>query len=245
MTKILVIDSSTEACSVALLNDGEVSERYQLAPREHAKLLLPMVQSLLADAELSLTQLDAIGCNVGPGAFTGIRIAVSVAQGLAFGANLPAISLSSLANLACYGQAESDKKAWFCAIDARMNEVYFSGYKVSDGVATIIGEEMVIPPESINWAELSDKLAADFDDVGLIGSGWLAYEKTMLAAPLCREQLIEERFPRALYGLKQAEQIFLDSQKSDSQESSSQLLEPEFLQPIYLRNNVAKKSTKK
>ncbi len=82
MAKFLSIDASTEACSVALQNGDEITERYQLAPRQHANLLLPMVEELLAESQLSINQLDALACQVGPGAFTGIRIAVSGAQGL-------------------------------------------------------------------------------------------------------------------------------------------------------------------
>ena len=230
MTKILAIDASTEACSVALLNGDEITERYQLAPREHAKLLLPMVDELLSDSDLRLSQLDAIACNTGPGAFTGIRIAVSVAQGLAYGANLPTIGLSSLANLALNGYDQSNKQYWLTAIDARMNEVYFSAYQINNGEIVSVSTEEVIPPSEIKFGELLAKV--DQNSLGLIGSGWQAYADGMFVQGLSKQLLLEDNFPSAKYAFNEAK-LALQNNK---------LLKPEDLQPTYLRNNVAKKA---
>ena len=110
--KLLAIDTSTEACSAALVVNGELSFRYEFAPRRHAELILPMIDDLLADAELSLTQLDGLGFGRGPGAFTGVRIATGVIQGLALSADLPVVPISSLAALA---QGAKDKaNTFFC-----------------------------------------------------------------------------------------------------------------------------------
>ena len=98
--KLLAIDTSTDACSAALWLDGEVRQCYQVAPREHGQLILPMIESLLAEAELTLVQMDALSFGRGPGGFTGVRIANGVIQGLAFGADLPVVPVSSLAALA-------------------------------------------------------------------------------------------------------------------------------------------------
>lgn len=235
MTKILLIDASTEACSVALLNGDESIDRYQLAPRQHASLLLPMVDQLLAESQLSLSQLDAIACNLGPGAFTGIRIAVSVAQGLAYASDLPTIGLSTLANLASLGYSRSGQTNWLCAIDARMNEIYYASYSLdSKQLPQVIDSEKVVSPEVVSFAQLENM--GLLKDAGLIGSGWRAYEQTLFNKGIKVEQLQDDCYPSALYGLQQARQMFLQNA----------VLPAEALQPVYLRNNVAvKKSAQK
>lgn len=233
MSKILAIDASSEACSVALLNGSDITDKYQIAPREHAKLLLPMVEELLAQSQLSLSQLDAIACHVGPGAFTGIRIAVSVAQGLAYGVNIATIGLSSLANLAINGYNKNAKKQWLCAIDARMSEVYFAGYQMTQqGSIELISPEIVVAPNVIDFSQLKQQF--DFSQVGLIGSGWEVYADQMFCHGLQESQFIANAYPSAKYGLKQAEEYL----------NQGITLKPEALQPVYLRNNVAKKSKK-
>jgi len=237
MTRILAIDASTEACSVALLNDGEITDRYQLAPREHAQLLLPMVDELLAQSGLTLTQLDAIACHVGPGAFTGIRIAVSVAQGLAFSANLPTIALSTLANLACRGHHSNPFAHWCCAIDARMSEIYYAEFKVeSAGLAIPTGVEVVISPlKLVQQPQLTGQQPAQ---IGLIGNGWAAYaeqllKKTAFSGVAETGNLLSDSLPSARFGLTMAEHKLIQKE----------LLEPHQLQPVYLRNQVAVKKS--
>jgi tRNA threonylcarbamoyladenosine biosynthesis protein TsaB len=147
--KILAIDTATEACSVALLVDDVCQERFELAPRQHTELVLPMVDDLLKSAGLSLTQLDALAFNCGPGSFTGVRVGTSVTQGLAFSANLPVIPVSSLAALAQSAYREQHQSKVLATIDARMNEIYWGCYQVQDALMTLVGDEKVSPVTAV------------------------------------------------------------------------------------------------
>lgn len=161
---ILALETATEACSAALNIDGEIIERFEIAPRGHSELILPMLDSLLAEADISLKQVDALAFGRGPGAFTGVRIGVGVAQGVAFGANLPVVPISTLAALA----QGTDVAQVLVAIDARMDEVYWGRYQRNPhGLMALQGEECVIVPEQTPLAEGSGWLGA--------GSGWGAY----------------------------------------------------------------------
>lgn len=132
MTKILAIDSSTSACSAAVSIDGDIEERFELAAQEHTRRLLPMVDDLLKSRCLGLTDLDAIAFTQGPGSFTGLRIGVGVVQGLAFGAGLPVVPLSTLEVLAVGAQRILNLPAGELVVpvlDARMGEVYGALYE--------------------------------------------------------------------------------------------------------------------
>ncbi len=122
--KILAFDTSSEYCSIALWMDGEILSRRVFAGQRHSELLLPMLQELLARAGLMLVQLDGIAFGAGPGSFTGLRIACGVAQGLAFGSNLPVIGISTLEALA----QQASKNRVITAIDAHMGEIYHAAY---------------------------------------------------------------------------------------------------------------------
>jgi tRNA threonylcarbamoyladenosine biosynthesis protein TsaB len=166
--KLLAIDTSTHACSAALLIDGEIQQRFEITPKAHTKLLLPMVDSLLKEADIKLTQLDALAFGCGPGSFTGLRIATGVVQGLAFGADLPVVPVSTLAALA---QQYSTMPLSFVAMDARIGEVFWGVYeKNTEGFVELIGEEVV--------AYVHDLIFPLRHAVG-IGSGWAVYEKEL------------------------------------------------------------------
>ena len=153
---ILAIESTTEACSVALNRDGNIVELFEIAPRQHTKLLLSMVDTLLKDNQVDKQLLDAIAFCRGPGAFTGLRITTGVAQGLAFGLNIPLIGISSLATLAqgAYRHSQlscSDNKSvdFLSCLDARKNEVFWGMYTIKEGYALLVNEEQVTSSQSI------------------------------------------------------------------------------------------------
>lgn len=149
--KILAIDTATERCSAALLIDGRTLERSQETPRGHADLILPMIDSLLREGDVRLLDLDGVAYGRGPGAFTGVRIAIGVAQGLAFGACLLTVGVSDLAAVA--QQVASLEKASeniLVCMDARMGEVYWARFHRTDtGLVTPLGDEQVALPAAV------------------------------------------------------------------------------------------------
>ncbi|MFA0231771.1 tRNA (adenosine(37)-N6)-threonylcarbamoyltransferase complex dimerization subunit type 1 TsaB, partial [Vibrio sp. 10N.261.45.A7] len=126
--KILAVDTATENCSVALVIGDQVFARSEEAPRDHTKKILPMVDEVLKEANVALTDLDAIAFGQGPGSFTGVRIGIGIAQGLAFGADLPMIGVSTLAAMAQGSYRKFGETHVATAIDARMSEVYWARY---------------------------------------------------------------------------------------------------------------------
>ena len=170
--KILALDTATEACSAALLIDGEIRERFEIAPRAHARLLLPMLEDLLAEAGLKPAQLDAIAFGRGPGSFTGLRIAASVAQGIAFAADLPVLPVSTLAALAWPALRAARAEQVFAAIDARMGEIYCAGFGLAaQGELLMLSEEQVTPA-AVVCVPAGDAWYG-------VGSGWAVYAEVL------------------------------------------------------------------
>lgn len=176
-TRILAIDTATEACSVALYNsataaeNGETLAHFELCAREHTQRILPMVQQILAEAGLSLNQLDALAFGRGPGSFTGVRIGISVAQGLAFGAELPVLPISTLQTMAQGAYRKTGADRVLAAIDARMGEVYWGEYvRNVDGTWQGEASEVVIKPEQL--AEQASALSGRW---ATVGTGWQTY----------------------------------------------------------------------
>lgn len=171
--KLLAIETATEACSVALNIDGEVQETFRIAPRQHTELVLGMADGLLAEAGLKLGDMDALAFGRGPGAFTGVRIATGVIQGMAFAADLPVVPVSTLAALAQRGLSQYGWNKVAAAIDARMNEVYWGLFEARDGLMRPTQEECVSPAEQT--------LLGDSQGWYGIGSGWQAYAEVLNA----------------------------------------------------------------
>ena len=155
--KILAFDTSATVCSVAIQNGEQVRFLHKIAPMQQAKLILPMIQTLLAEFSLTFEDLDAIAYGCGPGSFTGIRIANSVAQGIAFAAQKPVIQVSSLAILAEAAYLEHSCRKMLVAVDARMNQIYWASYAVGQkGYVELIGEEHLCVPDVANLPEKND-----------------------------------------------------------------------------------------
>jgi tRNA threonylcarbamoyladenosine biosynthesis protein TsaB len=171
--KLLAVETSTEACSAALFVDGEVAERFELAPQKHTKLILPMIDALMAEAGLKPQQLDALAFSRGPGSFTGVRIATGVIHGIALGADLPIVPVSTLAAIAQEAFERNDDNAAFVAMDARMGEIFWGVYQRDvQGYAELVGEEAVTPADRVEFPDLHG--------IG-VGSGWGVYHQELMA----------------------------------------------------------------
>ncbi|MDB6011675.1 MAG: peptidase glycoprotease [Gammaproteobacteria bacterium] len=175
--KVLAIDTATENCSAALLIDGNVRSREIEMERGHAERILPMVDDLLSEAGITLQDLDAIAFGRGPGSFTGVRLAVTVTQGLAFGAGLGVVPISDLQAVAqrAFDSDATLTRALVCN-DARMSEVYWACYeRGGDGLARLEGEERVSKPSEI-------RLPAGWSTATAVGRGFIAYADALSAA---------------------------------------------------------------
>ncbi len=174
--KLLAIETSTEACSCALYIDGAVAGEYALAPQRHAELVLKMVKRLLDVSHCTLTGLDALAFGRGPGSFTGVRIAAAVVQGLALGADLPVVPVSSLRALAQGSHRGLGANHVIAALDARMGEVYWAAFEATRaGVMAAVSNEQVCSPGAVQMRSCAHRWTG-------AGSGWLVYEETLRAA---------------------------------------------------------------
>ena len=226
---LLAIDTATEACSAALLQGDHLFERYQLAPREHNRLILPMISELLAEAGVEAEDLDAIAFGCGPGSFTGVRIAAGVTQGIAFGLDLPVIPISTLAALSLDAMETTGIDVAYACIDARMNEVYWGIYeRDSSGEVSLIGEESVTAAATVNC--LAGRAV-----VGT-GSGWMTYPD-VLAHRVGDDlsSVLPDRFPRAGYIARLGALNLLRGDEHPAEQA----------EPVYLRDNVARKSNER
>jgi len=216
--KILALETATEACSAALNIDGEIRERFEIAPRGHSELILPMLESLLAEADISLRQVDALAFGRGPGAFTGVRIGVGVAQGVALGADLPVVPISTLAALA---QASGAGRV-LAAIDARMDEVYWGCYvRDENGRVALQGEECVVAPADTPPVEGEGWLGA--------GSGWGVHGEVLHQRHAGQ---VSTQDPRALPRAAAVSQLAVAAHAAGAAVSAEQAL------PVYLRDKV-------
>lgn len=223
MTRLLAVDTATRACSVAIAWDGEYHETLELASNRHAELLVPMVQELLVEHQCRLDQLDALAFGSGPGSFTGLRIGIAVAQGLAFGAGLPVVPVSSLWALA----ARAGAPRVLAGIDARMNQLYWNVYRrQADGSMEALQAPRVSDPEDVHLPDENAWLAA--------GSGCEVYRGRLSPGVADRIDLVDGAYPHAVDIARIAEQIF----------KSGGALAPEHAAPEYVRNDIVQGRSK-
>jgi tRNA threonylcarbamoyladenosine biosynthesis protein TsaB len=184
--KLLAIDTATERCSVALSIDDRSIERATETQRGHADLVLPMVEAVLEESGLTLRELDGLAYGRGPGAFTGVRIAVGVAQGLAYGAQLVTVGVSDLAAVA--QQFTSPGARILVCMDARMNEVYWARFEAtSDGLVVPTSAERVDRPEAVEPGEATVFAGTGFDAYPQLVGGRVAVAVHGTARPHARD----------------------------------------------------------
>lgn len=214
MPNILAIETSSEIASVALLHHGQLISHEAAGVQTHSQTVLPMVQALLTQAELSLSDCDAIAFGAGPGSFTGVRTACGVAQGLAFGADLPVVSVVTLLSMAAACREACNAADVLVVLDARMDEVYWAQYRYQGG-----------------WQVISAPTLSAAADVRIVGTATVC-GNGLTAYPSAFEGwtgTLPEIAPHASYIARLAESEFLAGRTMKAHEA----------QPIYLRNKVA------
>ena len=222
--RILAIDTATEGCSAAVLVEDSVTSRGVEMERGHAERILLMVDELIAEAGISLSQLDAIAFGRGPGSFTGVRLAASVTQGLAFGAGLPVVPVSDLRAVAQRLRGSGPVTRVLVCNDARMREVYWGCFEVAaDGLMQSVGEEHVGPPGSV-W------LPSDWQAVQGAGRGFAAYDE-LRATLATRLTSVDDRL------LPHAADIAV---LAAGEARANRLQTAEQALPVYLRDDVAR-----
>jgi tRNA threonylcarbamoyladenosine biosynthesis protein TsaB len=216
--KLLAFETGTEGCSVALWLDGDVRERFEAAPRRHAELALPWAEQLLAEAGVARSQLDAIAVGRGPGAFTGVRLAIALGQGIALALDRPLVPVSTLQALAFDAPGERV----LAAIDARMGEVYLGAFAREGDTLRALMQEAVVPPSQADLPEGAGWNA--------VGTGFAAAGKALQARWQDRLAHVDaDALPHAAAVARLGAAAF----------GRGEGLPPERVEPAYLRDNVA------
>ncbi len=262
--KILALETSTNACSAALINGNQQDytsiTRFEIAPRRHTQLILPMLDSILDQAELDIKQIDVLAFGRGPGAFTGVRVGTGVIQALAYGADIPVAQISSLSAVAqrfyraqvfssqsqtnsqTNSRSFSKNSKVLVANDARMDEIYFSAYEYSDGFMTLIGEEQVMKPHQLDEFLQQLNILPD-EQCTIVGNGWLVYaEQLSEISKQCKTPLFDKDYSIENSAYPYAEDIAFLAFREIEQEN---LVAAEQVGPVYLRDNIAKKAVQK
>ena len=222
---ILALDTCTEMCSAALQINGHIIEMAELTQRGHSEKILAMLDELFAQQQTNLKQIDAIAFGRGPGSFTGVRVGVGVAQGIAFARQLPVAPVSSLAAVAQQAIDRFNVDYIAVAMDARMGEIYAAHFKQEQGNAVLLDQEQVCPPTQFQPFNKQQKWFA-------AGTGWAEYDSTLtMNFSDCLDGKESALYPQASAMIKLA-QVMAEN---------NGLVAAEQAIPVYLRDNVAKK----
>lgn len=247
--KILAIETSSEACSAALLtfdfeeDEPKVITRKESTPRQHAKVILSMLDELLEEGGVELKDVDAIGFSRGPGAFTGLRIAAGVAQGVALSVDKPVAPISTLAAIALQAidlifaiEGDYNDEIIAVAMDARMGEIYWGFFRFEENTRLVLIDDERVTEPSILFEKTFELANAIPDNrVFCLGSGWDLYEDDAFKDGKPDNMIyLPNSQPNAAEVAELAMNAFLDEET----------VLPEDAQPIYIRNDVAKKSQK-
>lgn len=223
---ILALDTCTESCSASLLSNGEVFEQVEMTQRGHSDLILGMMDTLFQQSETTISEVDAVAFGRGPGSFTGVRVGVGVAQGIAFARDIPVIPISTLLAVAQDAADSLDVDYIAVAMDARMGEIYCASYQRKEGIVELIDSERVCPPKQF-------KPNTEQQWVG-VGTGWREYDSILrdnFAGNLA--SVNAEHYPNASVMIKLA----------NIEASAGRVLPADQALPVYLRDNVAKKKS--
>lgn len=223
MSKLLALETATAACSVALWLNGEITQQFEIAPQRHSDILLDRVDELLSDAGINLKNLDAIAFGSGPGSFMGVRISTGVAQGIAYGIDLPVIPVSTLQALAQAAYQKINSERVIAGWDARMDSIYWGIYQVDDRkIMQAITGDHVDHPEDIQFPTENG--------IG-VGNAWVVYRASLSPDFSFIEK---EIYPDAASVAMIAHQKF----------KQGDVLPPERAEPTYIREKVARSSGK-
>ncbi len=212
---VLAMDASTEALTLALSHHGQEHVFFKECPQQHSQMILPEIDKLLSAAKIALSDVDLIVFGQGPGSFTGVRIGVAMAQGLAFTHDIPLVGVSTLQTMAQQAVAQGHHDV-LVAIDARMGEIYCARYQAKDGIATLQGDERVCAPE-----QHGEK---DFSGV-CVGTGWQTYPEHV---PENANVLTDIRLPNAAHMLATGQDKAVNQGTVTAMDA----------QPVYVRDTV-------
>ena len=218
---ILALDTSTNACSVALQSGSEIWVEHRVCPRQQSDRILPQIDTLFQQADIQLADIELIACGVGPGAFMGCRLAVSVVQGLAFATGIPVVPFSTLQILAQTTHLEHKSTAVIAAWDARMGQMYSGAYRLNQqGVMVEEIADYLIDPAAFSLPEQASWVAS--------GNAWEVYQSLLSPDVMASlDDCYPSLYPEARALIQLAEAV-----------SSEQYLQAADLKPVYLRSPI-------